>query len=217
MLLLSSIRLHGQDYYIQIVGKERGLGLSGISAMIEDHEGMVWIGTQLGLLRFDGKQAYPFLPEKGNPNSLSNEYINDLFEDEDHNIWVATRNGLNKIDPSRKIITHFFNDTEDDASIPGNGIYKMAPATDSSFFIICARVGFAEFNRINNHITRLNPVYTQSQLTKRNYNERFIVDAWRTKRNQIFVRTNDAVYRYDHARNELLEVLDSISGFDVYE
>lgn len=217
LLLLSSIRLHGQDYYIQIVGKERGLGLSGISAMIEDHEGMVWIGTQLGLLRFDGKQAYPFLPEKGNPNSLSNEYINDLFEDEDHNIWVATRNGLNKIDPSRKIITHFFNDTEDDASIPGNGIYKMAPATDSSFFIICARVGFAEFNRINNHITRLNPVYTQSQLTKRNYNERFIVDAWRTKRNQIFVRTNDAVYRYDHARNELLEVLDSISGFDVYE
>lgn len=216
-LLVCSIVTRGQEYYVQVVGKERGLGLSSISAMIEDHEGMVWIGTQLGLLRFDGKQAYPFLPEKGNPNSLSNEYVNDLFEDPDHNIWVATRNGLNKIDPSRKKITHFFHDTDDESSIPGNGIYKLSPASDSSFFIICARVGFAEFNRHTHQVTRLNPIYTKSALAKRSYNDRFIVEGWRTKKGVILVRTNDAIFRYDRSHNTLEEVLDSISGFDVYE
>ncbi|HXR79396.1 MAG TPA: two-component regulator propeller domain-containing protein, partial [Saprospiraceae bacterium] len=94
-LLLPVLHLCSQEYNIQVVGKERGLGFSNMSAMIEDHEGMIWIGTPIGLYRFDGLQTYPYLPEKGNNNSLSNEYINDLFEDKQHNIWVATRNGLN--------------------------------------------------------------------------------------------------------------------------
>ena len=133
-MILTVYPVISQEYYVQFVGREKGMGQSAISSMIEDHEGIVWIGTQLGLLRFDGLQTIPYLPETGNPSSISNEYINDLFEDKNHTIWVATRNGLNSIDPTRKKIQKFFHDSDDPTSLPNNGIFKLQQDTDSTFF-----------------------------------------------------------------------------------
>ena len=214
-MILTVYPVISQEYYVQFVGREKGMGQSAISSMIEDHEGIVWIGTQLGLLRFDGLQTIPYLPETGNPSSISNEYINDLFEDKNHTIWVATRNGLNSIDPTRKKIQKFFHDSDDPTSLPNNGIFKLQQDTDSTFFIMCSRGGFAEFNTNQNTITRLNPLL-QSDTLNRPYEERFVIDIFKTK-DYRFAWTNRGFYHYVRSENKLVEYNDSITGLNVHD
>ena len=119
-----------------MISHEKGFGNSNISVLLEDHQGVIWAGTQLGLLRFDGLQTTEYLPKKGDSNSISNEYIYDIFEDRKDNLWVATRNGLTCIDPSRKKFIRYFTDSDDQGTIPNNQIFQLLPNTDSTFLII---------------------------------------------------------------------------------
>jgi ligand-binding sensor domain-containing protein len=125
--------------------------------LIEDHQGIIWIATHLGLLRFDGLQTTVFLPQKGNPNSLSNEYITYLYEDPNHYLWIATRNGLTSLDPSRKIFKRYLRDSRDEGTLPNNRVYNLLPDTDSTFFICCDRSGLSSFNIRTGRVVRLDP------------------------------------------------------------
>ena len=61
----------------------------GIICMLEDSHGYVWIGTRMGLNRYDGRDVKPFPL-----NGLPSVYILSLCEDKDGNIWIGTSDGI---------------------------------------------------------------------------------------------------------------------------
>ena len=73
---------------------------NGMEALLEDKNGVLWIGTQFGLLRFDGYRFRKFAPVPGNPNSLSGAYVRTLWLAPDGKIWVGTiADGVSVLDP----------------------------------------------------------------------------------------------------------------------
>ncbi|MCP4216240.1 MAG: hypothetical protein GY765_16450 [bacterium] len=81
------------------------------TALLEDHEGKLWIGTPFqGLMRRD-KQNGAVVRYRQNHRStkgLSNDAITALHEDEEGSLWIGTLGGgLNRMDPSRKTFTVF--------------------------------------------------------------------------------------------------------------
>ena len=60
----------------------------------------MWLGTQNGLCRFDGKELKVYSHEAGVTHSLSDNYIQVLFLDRDDELWIGTQDGLNKYDKS---------------------------------------------------------------------------------------------------------------------
>ncbi|MEP6646351.1 MAG: two-component regulator propeller domain-containing protein [Saprospiraceae bacterium] len=46
----------GQYPYLQLISSENNFGNSNITCLLEDHSGIIWAGTELGLMRFDVKQ-----------------------------------------------------------------------------------------------------------------------------------------------------------------
>ncbi len=74
------------------------------------NEGYLWLATRGGgLIRFDPRQKVfrRYIPEPGNPNSLSNDIVQSLLLDVAGTLWIGTNNGLNRIDPSVKpFISH---------------------------------------------------------------------------------------------------------------
>lgn len=66
--------------------------LTGITGMLEDREGNLWLASQgLGLLKFD-RQRKRFLCYRHSPDrsdSLSEDRVNTLLEDREGNVWVA--------------------------------------------------------------------------------------------------------------------------------
>ncbi|WP_293853845.1 sensor histidine kinase [uncultured Alsobacter sp.] len=73
-------------------GSAGGSGLTGVYAILEDHEGTIWLGTMgEGLLRYD-RQRHAFRAYRHDPGSLESlaeNRIIALFEDTQQNVWVG--------------------------------------------------------------------------------------------------------------------------------
>lgn len=61
-----------------------------VSALLEDAEGFLWIGTPNGLLRYDGYRFLRFVHDPAQPGSLCGSFIRALALDADNRLWVGS-------------------------------------------------------------------------------------------------------------------------------
>jgi ligand-binding sensor domain-containing protein/two-component sensor histidine kinase len=64
-----------------------------VSAIHRDKRGILWIGTQQGLHRFDGANLTVFNADSNNKNRIPDSGIKDITEDHEGNLLVATSGG----------------------------------------------------------------------------------------------------------------------------
>ena len=103
-------------------------GLSQLSALAiaQDKEGFLWIGTQVGLNRYDGASFRTFIRERDRPDSISEHYISSLLTDSDGSLWIGTLNGLNRFDPKTEKFVAFLPHAGDRHSLPHQKINALA-------------------------------------------------------------------------------------------
>ncbi|GAP17613.1 sensor histidine kinase [Levilinea saccharolytica] len=88
-----------------------GLSQNAGLALLQDHQGYLWIGTQDGLNRYDGYTLTQFKYDPEEPTSLSHNSIIALYEDADGFLWVGTwGGGLNRFDPASQTFTRYTPD-----------------------------------------------------------------------------------------------------------
>ncbi|RPE74858.1 EAL domain-containing protein [Vulcaniibacterium tengchongense] len=81
-----------RDFYFARLGSDRGLMQNTVTALAQDPEGFVWVGTQAGLHRYDGQRYQPYLHEPGNPASLPDSFVTALALEGKRALWVGTYN-----------------------------------------------------------------------------------------------------------------------------
>lgn len=91
ILSLPCFALEVQEFAFKTLKAKQGLTDDGVKSLLIDSRGYVWIGTQMGLNRYDGIRIKNFY---GNDLKLSSNFISSLCEDHDGNIWVGTSEGL---------------------------------------------------------------------------------------------------------------------------
>ena len=113
-----------------------GLTHNQVTAITQDREGYIWVGTNRGLHRFDGNRFVVFNPEKDNPASLSHSRIYSLFIDSENNLWVGTLGGgLNRYNHQEENFTRFVADSENPSSISSNDIYAICEDGDLNLWV----------------------------------------------------------------------------------
>lgn len=85
---------------------QQGLSQNTVTALVQDHDGNIWIGTQNGLNRYDGFDVKVFLPGE-HVTTISDNFITSLVVDQHGVLWVGTLNGLNRYDPKRGVFERF--------------------------------------------------------------------------------------------------------------
>ena len=80
-----------------------GLSQSTVRCILQDETGFVWMGTQDGLNRFDGKNFKVMRRSKGR-SSLSHNNINQ-FISLGNKLWIGTHGGINVYDGATDSIT----------------------------------------------------------------------------------------------------------------
>ena len=78
------------------------------AAMTQDAQGFLWIGTQDGLVRFDGYGHRVWRPVSGDAHSLGGSYVRSLLVARDGRLWVGTfSGGVSVFDPRSERFTQF--------------------------------------------------------------------------------------------------------------
>jgi ligand-binding sensor domain-containing protein/signal transduction histidine kinase len=130
-----------------------GLSSSIVTSILQDHKGLVWIGTYDGLNQYDG---FNFVVYRNNPadsSSLSNNVIRTLIEDHNKNLLVGTQHGLCLYDRDKNRFLNYMIDK----SSPLKGIdcivSKIAEDSTGNLWL-ATNLGLIYFDRIKNQITR---------------------------------------------------------------
>lgn len=123
--LLIPALTHGQwqeQLKIRHFNESDGLSSNVVYDLTQDHNGLIWMTTQDGLSRFDGKNFVNFRKDYHNANSVSDNFMAFLEVDPQNRIWIGyVSNGISCYDQVTRTFTHFQPDsTNADAIQPGS-------------------------------------------------------------------------------------------------
>ncbi len=85
-----------QDFFFSTLSVREGLPSHIVTGITQDKYGFLWISTDFGLARYDGKEFMIF--SKGiTENTLSSNVLTGVLTT-DHHVWVGSWDGLCKVD-----------------------------------------------------------------------------------------------------------------------
>ena len=79
------------NYITRVWTTDDGLPDSRVTAVIQSHDGYLWLGTRSGLARFDGVRFTVF--DGGNTQEMQSPHVTCLFEDSNGTIWIGHETG----------------------------------------------------------------------------------------------------------------------------
>jgi len=84
-----------------------------ILAIAQDKAGFLWVGTEQGLVRWDGYHYRMYRADRSNPRALADNYIQRLHVDAQGTLWIATvSGGLSRYDPREDRFVNYSAATE---------------------------------------------------------------------------------------------------------
>ena len=79
---------------------EAPVSVGSTSYVIEDSRGLIWHGSNVGIIVYDQKTKFQTLLDM--TDGLFGSSINSLSEDKKHNIWAVTDHGISRIVPQQE-------------------------------------------------------------------------------------------------------------------
>lgn len=117
------------------------LGYNGIKCIESDGQGNMWIGTEVGLNKFNiENESFTSYLEK---DGLMSDYIKSINIDDDKNIWLGTSNGLIKFIVNEN---RFINFMEIDGICSSNFNNKVKYKGKNGTLLFGTTNGVVEFN-----------------------------------------------------------------------
>jgi ligand-binding sensor domain-containing protein len=97
---------------------ENGLPQNTVQALVQSKDGFVWMGTEVGLVRFDGNGFQVF--DRNSSPALPGNDVHCLLSGRDGALWIGTSEGLARW--KNGAVTAFTTAS----GLPGNGIRALA-------------------------------------------------------------------------------------------
>ncbi len=96
-LVLPPAALEAQRFSFKHYDQQSGLENQDIRALLQDRAGFLWVGTENGLYRYDGRRFRAFTEAEGLPSPR----VEAIHETSDGTLWVGTRAGLARLNGDR--------------------------------------------------------------------------------------------------------------------
>ena len=104
-----------------------GLPQGTVYRTLQDSQGFVWLGTEDGLVRYDGHELHRYAYSRSSRTSLPGNFVYDLAEDAHHDLWIAVKDaGLARWNRATDSFTVFRHDAKDGGSLASDAVTAVA-------------------------------------------------------------------------------------------
>jgi len=106
---------------------ENGLPQNTVQALVQTRDGFVWLGTEVGLVRFDGNGFAVF--DRNSSPALPGNDVRCLFEAKDGALWIGTSEGLAQLKDERVTAFNALN------GLPSNDVQGLGESADGVLWV----------------------------------------------------------------------------------
>jgi len=142
-------------FTFQHISIEQGLSHASINTIMQDSRGFLWIGTDYGLNRYDGRTFKVFIHDPTDSLSLSGTTVTAIYEDHFKTLWIGTQSGLNRFDYLSETFKHYIPISGDLNSISHANIRAITQSShDTSSLWISTGKGLNKLDLKTGKFTR---------------------------------------------------------------
>jgi diguanylate cyclase (GGDEF)-like protein len=119
-----------------------------VRALAESPDGMVWVGTDSGLARFDPRNGRwrVFREDGSNPAALPDDKVQTLLMDSQGRLWVGMIRGLAWFDAANGTFHAYHHDDADPRSLPDDYIVSLFEDRGGDLWVGTKLAGLAKWN-----------------------------------------------------------------------
>ncbi len=174
------------------LGTQDGISHAGITVMLQDRHGFLWVGTQEGLNRFNGYEFDTFLKDLSAEDDLLDDWVWSLLESETGELYVGTNaGGLAVFDEKTSTFTTYLHDPDDVTSLPGDRVRALFQDSRGEIWV-GTQSGLARFDPVTK---RFETFATGEGLPS------VAINVIHELEDQLLIGTEQGLALYDHQSN----------------
>lgn len=188
-------QLYQKDIIFEHPDASLGLSEQSVNAILQDQDGLLWIGTWTGLYLYDGYSTTVFQSNNQLPGALKSNKITALFEDKEGNIWVGSMmGGLSKYDKDKNRFKQYRHSAHDPRSISNDNVWSIVQDETGSLWIGTEN----GLNRFDPDTEEFEHYFSlEDDSASLSYN--FITSLYLDSKSKLWIGTEDGVNRLDLA------------------
>jgi signal transduction histidine kinase/ligand-binding sensor domain-containing protein/CheY-like chemotaxis protein/HPt (histidine-containing phosphotransfer) domain-containing protein len=103
-----------------------GLPQGTVFVTLQDSQGFVWLGTEDGLVRYDGHELARYAYSRSVKAGLPGNYIQAIIEDARHDLWIAIKDaGVARWSRATDTFTVYRHDAANPNSLASNAVHDL--------------------------------------------------------------------------------------------
>ena len=136
------------------ISTDNGLSQNYVFSIAQDKQNFIWLATEDGLNRYDGKNFVHYRHKVNDPNSIADNIIRKVFVDKSGVLWVGTEKGLSRYNKSLDNFDNFFAIKNDKFSLRDNFIWEIYQDNNDTLWVSTVE-GLHKYNVKSNNFNRI--------------------------------------------------------------
>lgn len=135
------------NYQIDRLSTTNGLPSNHVHCILQDYKGFIWIGTDVGLVKYDGFSFTAYKHREAEASSIGKGDVWVIYEDRFANLWIGTKGGgLNLYNRDKDSFIHYTKQRETGNSVNDNNINALVGDNHNNLWI---GTGYGGLNCLN--------------------------------------------------------------------